>query len=64
MVLAIANALGLESSSRHSNCILNATLEDEEIFMRVPDGMANEDNMVLRLLKSIYGLKQTSRGTS
>ena len=49
-----------------SNAFLNGEL-DEEIFMKIPDGYAERKsislppNAVLRLKRSIYGLKQASR---
>lgn len=39
---------------------LNGDLS-EEIYMRVPQGINNKDNLVCRLRKSIYGLKQAAR---
>jgi len=49
-----------------SNAFLNGELE-EEIFMKIPEGYAERkgivlpSNVVLRLKRSIYGLKQASR---
>lgn len=39
---------------------LNGKLK-EEIYMRVPDGIKNEKNLVCKLNKSLYGLKQAAR---
>ena len=39
---------------------LNGTLK-EEIYMKVPEGIKNEDNKVCKLNKALYGLKQAAR---
>ena len=39
---------------------LNGTL-DEEVFMEIPEGFEAEGDMVCRLKKSLYGLKQSPR---
>ena len=45
-----------------ATAFLNGTLK-EEIFMKQPEGYAekNKENLVCKLQKSIYGLKQASR---
>ena len=39
---------------------LNGNLK-EEIFMKLPDGIDNDKNLVCKLNKAIYGLKQSAR---
>ena len=62
-VLAIANQLNLEIHQMDvKTAFLNGDLE-EEIFMKQPDGFIDKDrpNMVCKLQKSLYGLKQSAR---
>jgi hypothetical protein len=42
------------------NAYLNGSLDDE-IFMRIPEGLPRKGRKVLRLLKGLYGLKQAGR---
>ena len=62
-LLAIANQLDLEVHQMDvSTAFLNGELE-EEIYMKQPEGYVKEDEeeLVCKLNKSIYGLKQSSR---
>ena len=62
-IIAIANQLDLELHQMDvATAFLNGTLK-EEIFMKQPEGYAkkNKENLVCKLQKSIYGLKQASR---
>ena len=62
-VLAIANALDLELHQMDvKTAFLNGEL-DSEIYMEQPDGYIDKQrpNMVCKLQKSIYGLKQSAR---
>lgn len=60
-LLAIANKFNLKVHHMDvKTAFLNGKL-DEEIYMRAPEGMPNEENMVCKLNKSLYGLKQAAR---
>ena len=62
-LLAIANQLNLEVHQMDvSTAFLNSELE-EEIYMTQPEGYVKEgeEDLVCKLNKSIYGLKQSSR---
>jgi len=64
LILAIVASLGLELHQMDvKTTFLNGKL-NEEIFMEQPQGFIEkgQENEVCRLLKSIYGLKQSSRG--
>eukprot|EP00873_Tetraselmis_striata_P002189 jgi/Tetstr1/422453/TSEL_013291.t1 len=59
--LAVAGARGMHIHQIDiKTAFLNASLK-EEIYMRQPKGAEDGTHNVLRLLKSIYGLKQASR---
>eukprot|EP00873_Tetraselmis_striata_P017148 jgi/Tetstr1/437412/TSEL_026094.t1 len=59
--LAVAAARGMHIHQIDiETAFLNASLK-EEIYMRQPKGAEDGTDNVLRLLKSIYGLKQASR---
>ena len=63
LILAIVASMDLELHQMDvKTTFLNGDLE-EEIYMQQPVGFVNEgqENKVCRLLKSIYGLKQSSR---
>ena len=63
LILAIVASMDLELHQMDvKTAFLNGHLE-EEIYMQQPVGFVNEgqENKVCRLLKSIYGLKQSSR---
>ena len=63
LILAIVASMDLELHQMDvKTAFLNGDLE-EEIYMQQPVGFVNEgqENKVCRLLKSIYGLKQSSR---
>ena len=62
-VLAIANQLDLDVHQMDvKTAFLNGNLE-EEIFMKQPEGFADKKhpNMVCKLRKGLYGLKQSAR---
>lgn len=62
-VLAIANALDLEVHQMDvKTAFLNGDLEND-IYMQQPDGYVDKTkpNMVCKLKKSLYGLKQSAR---
>ena len=61
-VLALANQFKLLIHQMDvKTAFLNGTLK-ENIYMRVPDGVAvKSNNMVCKLHKSLYGLKQSAR---
>ena len=60
-VLSIAAVLDMELDQMDAvTAFLNAPLE-ETLFMRVPDGFEAPPGSVLRLRKSLYGLKQSPR---
>lgn len=61
-ILSIAAAEDLEMAQFDvKTAFLNGDL-DEEIFMEAPKGLnIEEENMICRLKKSLYGLKQASR---
>jgi hypothetical protein len=60
-LLAIAVQLGLRATQLDvKNAFVQATLK-EIIFMNFPPGYPGPPGKVLRLIKSIYGLKQASR---
>ena len=60
-LLSIAAALGLEVHQMDVKCaFLNGDLK-EDIFMNIPEGIDGIDgNFILKLKKSLYGLKQGS----
>lgn len=61
ILLAMANQRGWHVHQMDVKCaFLNGSL-DEEIFMRQPAGFERGKNLVCRLRKAIYGLKQASR---
>ena len=63
LILAIVASLDLELHQMDvKTAFLNGEL-DEEIYMEQPTGFVEEGNKhkVCKLLKSIYGLKQSSR---
>ena len=61
VVLAIANSLGLQDRHFDIKCaFLNGKLQ-EEIYMKPPQGLNIDSGKVVKLLKSIYGLKQAGR---
>ena len=60
-ILAISSILGLIVHQMDvETAFLNAELK-EEIYMHPPVGMTIKDGHVLRLLKTLYGLKQSPR---
>ena len=63
LILAVANQLNLEVHQMDvKTAYLNGDLE-HEIYMKQPEGYADEDqkDLVCRLRKSLYGLKQSAR---
>jgi hypothetical protein len=62
-MLAISMQLGLIVHTMDvDTAFLNAPLE-EHIWVKIPDGtnLADGDNGIYKLIKSLYGLKQASR---
>ena len=61
IALSVKNGLKLHQVNV-TTAFLNGTLE-EEVFMRQPEGFEakGKENLVCRLKKSIYGLKQSPR---
>ena len=61
IALSVKNGLKVHKVNV-TTAFLNGTL-DEEVFMRQPEGFEVEEkkNLVCRLKKSIYGLKQSPR---
>ena len=57
--LAVAGDLGVQQINIRTAC-LNAEVE-EEVYMEQPEGYVQKSNLVCRLLKAIYELKQASR---
>jgi hypothetical protein len=61
VLLSIAASRDMELHQMDVKCaFLNGVL-DEEIYMRPPEGYQVPDNLVCRLKKAIYGLKQSPR---
>lgn len=61
IIMALATLFGLPAHQFDiCNAYLNATLE-EEVYMRYPAGYPGPPGKILRLVKSIYGLKQAGR---
>ena len=66
VLLALACQFDLEMHQMDvSNAYLNSDIGDEEVYMRQPKGFEktgpNGEELVLRLRKSLYGLKQAGR---
>ena len=65
ILIAISASLGLDVTQMDvSTAFLNANLE-ETVFMKIPPGMEiigdDSDDLVLRLRRALYGLKQSPR---
>lgn len=62
ILLSLAATQGLEIMKFDiSTAFLNSTLQ-EDIFMEQPEGYVAGENLVCKLLKGVYGLKQCPRG--
>ena len=60
-LLAIAAKFGLILRQFDIKCAFLASNLNEEIYMRIPDGLEAPSGKVLRLLRGMYGLKQAGR---